>query len=84
MPNGSSRDEQLADLRDLERERAKFKKEAEVLWEAVEEWRDLLNHSTGVDGLHLNNDPADWQWLIDNVWLTKTGALIEALEAEDK
>ena len=31
---------------------------------------DLMSESQGVAGLHLNGDLAEWDWLIENEWLS--------------
>jgi hypothetical protein len=31
---------------------------------------DLMTESRGVTGLHLNGNIAEWDWLIDNEWLS--------------
>ena len=31
---------------------------------------DLMSESTGVTDLHRNGDVAEWEWLIDNGWLS--------------
>jgi hypothetical protein len=35
----------------------------------IEEFTDLISHSDGVVGLHLNGDVADWGWLQGSSWL---------------
>jgi len=51
--------------------------------EMVEEVRNLINNSHGVDGLHLNGDIADWDWLLEN-WLPLFDKAISTLgEKED-
>jgi hypothetical protein len=44
----------------------------------IEEVGDLINESSGVDGLHLNGDIAEWDWLLVE-WLP---ILAEALQQE--
>jgi hypothetical protein len=36
----------------------------------VRQLKDLIAESDGVAGLHLNGDIADWDWLIENGWLS--------------
>ena len=43
----------------------------------VGEIGDLMNESFGVDGLRLNGDVADWQWLMDSGWLENTKQALE-------
>jgi len=40
--------------------------------QVLSEIENLIAESSGVYGLHLNGDPADWQWLIENGWLEET------------
>lgn len=35
----------------------------------VKEFTELMDHSQGVSGLHLNGDIATWNWLRSNSWL---------------
>lgn len=44
--------------------------------EIVEEIDGLIEESGGVYGLHMNGEPATWEWLINNGWLEKTGKLL--------
>lgn len=37
----------------------------------IAEFTELIGESRGVDGLHLNGDLADWDWLMNNGWLEK-------------
>lgn len=49
----------------------------------IEELTILINESHGVDGLHLNGDVADWDWLMNNQWLEKYAALVSEGRAPD-
>ena len=49
------------------------KDELDKCKEVIEEFADLISESRGVDGLHLNGDIAEWDWLINNKWLEKYG-----------
>lgn len=35
----------------------------------VKEFAELMDHSQGVSGLHLNGDITTWNWLRSNGWL---------------
>ena len=35
----------------------------------MDDLEKLMALSRGVDGLHLNGDVAEWDWLINNGWL---------------
>ena len=41
----------------------------ERLQAVVDDLKKLMAESRGVDGLHLNGDVAEWDWLINNGWL---------------
>ena len=46
----------------------------------VRDVRDLMAESTGVAGLHLNGDLADWGWLeLNGGWLESLGAAESAI-----
>lgn len=52
----------------------------EALRHLVHDVRDLMADSTGVAGLHLNGDVADWGWLEYNGgWLESLGAAEDAI-----
>jgi hypothetical protein len=50
----------------------------EGLEELERQINDLIAESRGVDGLHLNGDLADWDWLINNKWLEALASQEEA------
>jgi len=50
------------EIRQLENKLQKYK-------DVVGEITDLINESSGVTGLHLNGEMADWDWLMNNTWL---------------
>ena len=46
---------------------------------------DLMEESTGVSGLHLNGEEADWDWLLNHHWLPSMElAMAIAKEAEEE
>ena len=45
--------------------------EGAVKDQIIAEFTELIGESHGVDGLHLNGDIADWNWLMNNQWLEK-------------
>lgn len=50
----------------------------------IAELTGLINESHGVDGLHLNGDLADWDWLMNNQWLEKYADFVsEGLAPDD-
>jgi len=43
----------------------RLRDENEQLREGIKAIRDLINHSSGVAGLHLNGDVADWDSILE-------------------
>ena len=43
--------------------------ENEDLRRNYQQFVDVMNESHGVMGLHLNDEMAEWDWLINNEWL---------------
>lgn len=67
-------------VKNLEAENAKL----QVCRQACFEMIDLMEQSTGVNGLHLNGDEADWDWLLNRNWLPSMElAMAIAKEAEE-
>lgn len=73
--------------RAYEQELTKLRSENESLKNGIQAAADVINHSSGVAGLHLNGDVAPWTDLLTGgayeEWLTDFSTAIKALSTKE-